>query len=321
MTNIKIGFLFLSLLLVTGCSTNSSLADLQENWIKGEASLGRITTIKRFAWLNYDNYWYKLSDAVGGNAIEIQLIGEHIVDSAHPDQIPSLAANICFRTKGTPLKMIITKPTRRLLAHVYPAIVTASCLSKEENAERLVEEQRAKDAVTKEYRYKQLMRIKDREERKEKEKKITEDKLKQKQSDCTSFGFTPSSNEHAECVMKLTIAQRQQQKDVEEAANLASLRRAQITQQDAANTKEAEDAKRQRDAALLMGIGGNISAGRSPLDFSTPKESTSAKDSTPLGYKNCRYRVAGGVVSVTISNAQVCSSTRQFDGNVGYLTQ
>ena len=57
------------------------------------------------------------------------------------------------------------------------------------------------------------------------------------------------------------------------------------------------------------------------IDFSTPKESTSEKNSTPSGYKNCRYRVGGGIVSVAISKAQVCASTRQFDGNLGYLTQ
>jgi hypothetical protein len=151
--------------------------------------------------------------------------------------------------------------------------------------------------------------------------KIASNQLREKKADCLSFGFESGSNEHADCVMKLTIAERQQQKDPLGTARLASLRRAQLAQQQEADSKAAEQEKRRRDGALLMGIGGNISAGRSPLDFSTPKESTSAKDSIPSGYKNCRYRVAGGIVSVAISNAQVCASTRQFDGNLGYLTQ
>ena len=155
----------------------------------------------------------------------------------------------------------------------------------------------------------------------ERTKKIAFNQLREKKADCVSFGFKPKSTDHADCVMKLTIAERQQQKDAAATARLASLRRAQLAQQQEADSKAAEQAKRRRDGALLMGIGGNISAGRSPLDFSTPKESTSEKDSIPLGYKNCRYRVAGGIVSVATSNAQVCASTRQFDGNVGYLTQ
>tara|TARA_B110000971_G_C19731938_1_gene373469 strand:+ start:62 stop:625 length:564 start_codon:yes stop_codon:yes gene_type:complete len=175
-----------------------------------------------------------------------------------------------------------------------------------------------------ELRIKSLIKERDELSRQETLRKAQQnsiDKLKLKQEDCSSFGFESGSTEHADCVMKLTIAERQQQKDAVATARLASLRRAQLAQQQEADSKAAEQEKRRRDGALLMGIGGNISAGRSPLDFSTPKESTSEKDSTPSGYKNCRYRVGGGIVSVAISNAQVCASTRQFDGNLGYLTQ
>ena len=313
MINVKLGLCAL-LIAMSGCAQIASVNLSEGNWIKGDSSVGALTTIKRLSWVRDDNYWYRLSTEGKTNSIDIQIDGELIVDDAHPDQIPSLANGICFRLMGTPLKAIASKPSRRMLAHVYPQLITASCFGASEYAERIASQQKLrKQTIEKQERERIALQ--------ERQTQLVIDKLKLKQEDCVSFGFKPKSTDHADCVMKLTIAERQQQKDAAATARLASLRRAQLAQQQEADSKAAEQEKRRRDGALLMGIGGNISAGRSPLDFSTPKESTSEKDSTPLGYKNCRYRVAGGVVSVATSNAQVCASTRQFDGNVGYLTQ
>ena len=297
MINIKLGLCVL-LIVMSGCAQNASIDLSEGNWIKGDSSVGVIK-----------NYWYRLSGQLKPNSIEIQIDGEYLIDDNHPpNQIQLLAANLCVRLVGTPLKMVTYK--LRNMGNSYPSMIDASCFGDGEIAGRIASQQQT---IEKQERERLALQ--------EKQTQLVIDKLKLKQQDCSSFGFESGSNEHADCVMKLTIAERQQQKDAAATARLASLRRAQLAQQQESDSKAAEQAKRRRDGALLMGIGGNISAGRSPLDFSTPKESTSEKDSIPSGYKNCRYRVAGGIVSVATSNAQVCVPTRQFDGNVGYLTQ
>ena len=317
MINIKLGLCVL-LIVMTGCTR--VLIFPEGDWIQGDPNLGAIQTANaagRSGFVRTNNYWYRSlgQEQEQDNIIEILTDGRHMPDRTYGDEIHRLAYNICSKKIGSKLKEVVTETESILgFARSYPTKVSAVCMSGSEYAEHLQDELRIKSL------------IKERDElsrqatlRKAQQNSI--DKLKLKQEDCSSFGFESGSTEHADCVMKLTIAERQQQKDAVATARLASLRRAQLAQQQEADSKAAEQEKRRRDGALLMGIGGNISAGRSPLDFSTPKESTSEKDSTPLGYKNCRYRVAGGVVSVATSNAQVCASTRQFDGNVGYLTQ
>ena len=311
---------------MTGCTR--VLIFPEGDWIQGDPNLGAIETVNaagRSGFVSTNNYWYRSlgqgqeqeqeQEQEQDNIIEIFTDGRHMPDRTYGDEIHRLAYNICSKKIGSKLKEVVTETESILgFARSYPTKVRAVCMSGSEYAEHLQDELRIKS----------LIKERDELSRQETLRKAQQnsiDKLKLKQEDCASFGFKPKSTDHADCVMKLTIAERQQQKDAAATARLASLRRAQLAQQQEADSKAAEQEKRRRDGALLMGIGGNISAGRSPLDFSTPKESTSEKDSIPLGYKNCRYRVAGGIVSVATSNAQVCASTRQFDGNLGYLTQ
>lgn len=329
MINFKLGLCVL-LIVMTGCT--STVIFPEGDWIQGDPNLGAIQTVNaagRSGFVRTNNYWYRSLGQEQDNIIEIFTDGrslrwvpylegsayQHMPDRTYGDAIHKLAYNICSKKIGSKLKEVVTETESILgFARSYPTTIRAVCMSGSEYAEHLQDELRIKS----------LIKERDELSRQETLRKAQQnsiDKLKLKQEDCSSFGFESGSTEHADCVMKLTIAERQQQKDAVATARLASLRRAQLAQQQEADSKAAEQAKRRRDGALLMGIGGNISAGRSPLDFSTPKESTSEKDSTPSGYKNCRYRVGGGIVSVAISNAQVCASTRQFDGNLGYLTQ
>ena len=301
---------------MTGCTR--VLTFPEGDWIQGDPNLGAIQTVNaagRSGFVRTNNYWYRSLGQEQDNIIEIFTDGRHMPDRTYGDEIHKLAYNICSKKIGSKLKEVVTETESILgFARSYPTTIRAVCMSGSEYAEHLQDELRIKS----------LIKERDELSRQETLRKAQQnsiDKLKLKQEDCSSFGFESGSTEHDDCVMKLTIAERQQQKDAVATARLASLRRAQLAQQQEADSKAAEQEKRRRDGALLMGIGGNISAGRSPLDFSTPKESTSEKDSTPSGYKNCRYRVGGGIVSVAISNAQVCASTRQFDGNLGYLTQ
>jgi hypothetical protein len=312
--------LLLALIIIEGCATtnkSSSASDI--GWVSG----GKVLGIKGF-WSKRIplDYWYKSTKTSLENSFIIKVDGKHLFDRGarsdilYQNAIPDQAVLVCGNLFGTSLKQMTTLPKDHPLGptSLYPELISGTCYSKSEYAEQIASQQKLrKQTIEKQERERIALQ--------ERQAQLVIDKLKLKQEDCTSFGFKPESTEHADCVMKLTIAERQQQKDAAATARLASLRRAQLAQQQEADSKAAEQEKRRRDGALLMGIGGNISAGKAPLDFSTPKESTSAKDSIPSGYKNCRYRVGGGIISITISNAQVCASTRQFDGNLGYLTQ
>ena len=317
MINFKLGLCVL-LIVMTGCTR--VLIFPEGDWIQGDPNLGNITTanaVGRSGFVRTNNYWYRSLGQEQDNIIEIFTDGAHMPDYGFPEgELSRLAYNICSKKIGSKLKEVVTE-TKSLLglgfARVYPTTIRAICMSGSEYAEHIQDELRIEG----------LIKERDELSRQETLRKAQQnsiDKLRLKQEDCNSFGFESGSNEHADCVMKLTIAERQQQKDALATARLASLRRAQLAQQQEADLESSEQAKRGRDGALLMDIGGNISAGRSPLDFSKPKGNIVPKNSIPSGYKNCRYRVAGGIVSVAISNAQVCASTRQFGRNVGYLT-
>jgi hypothetical protein len=92
--------------------------------------------------------------------------------------------------------------------------------------------------------------------------------LQAKKNNCTNYGFTPGSDAHSQCVMQLAIAEKSQAASSADAARTqAAIRaqqaaiRAQQAAQDAA-LQEAEDyARRQREAEILMRMGGSISRG------------------------------------------------------------
>ena len=73
------------------------------------------------------------------------------------------------------------------------------------------------------------------------EQEAREDKLNAHKQDCTSFGFTPDSDAHAQCVMQLAIAEEAQAASSAEVARLES----------AISAREAAQAAAVREAVFL----------------------------------------------------------------------
>jgi len=266
----------------------------------------------------------------------------------------------CRGIKGTGLDSIVTAPKMRELVKL-PEIVSAACLSagkweekqillatqkelekkqKEEERLRKVEYLAKQSLVRKEeYLAKQSLENEKRLARKlardeEERKKRAAATLQAKKDECSSFGFKPETPDHAECVMKLAIAEKARNKSESQANALAEqsaaearayqaeIRRVQA-QQEAANREAREAAKRQREAQLLINLGGAISSGQFPLgNSSEPAFSDEPMPSFDSGrYKECFYQVAGDRLSVSIPRAQGCPATRNFGSRVGYLTR
>ena len=80
----------------------------------------------------------------------------------------------------------------------------------------------------------------------------------------------------------------------------------------------ADEAKRQRQAQALIGIGSAISSlGATP-------SSSSLSPIAPLSSgscKTCRYRVGGEIVGSTSGRAELCPATRSIGGQTGYLVR
>ena len=168
----------------------------------------------------------------------------------------------------------------------------------------------------------------------ERRNRLAAARLQAKKDECTSFGFEPKTPDHAECVMKMAIAEKARNKSESQAKTLAEqsaaearayqaeIRRVQA-QQEAANREARDAAKRQREAQVLINLGGAISSGQFPLgNSSEPAFSDEPMPSFDSGrYKECFYRVAGDRLSVSIPRAQGCPATRNFGSRVGYLTR
>ena len=104
------------------------------------------------------------------------------------------------------------------------------------------------------------------------EKNINIRGLQVKKLNCTTYGFVPNTDAHAQCVMQLAIAEEAQavtsssaaRTQAAAAAQAATFQRTLRVRQEAqaAALKEAEEsAERQRNAELLMRMGGSISRG------------------------------------------------------------
>ena len=113
-----------------------------------------------------------------------------------------------------------------------------------------------------------------------------------------------------------------EQSAAEARAYQAEIRRVQA-QQEAANREAREAAKRQREAQLLINLGGAISSGQFPLgNASEPEFSDEPMPSFDSGrYKECFYRVSGDRLAVSIPRAEGCPATRTFGSVTGYLTR
>ena len=142
--------------------------------------------------------------------------------------------------------------------------------------------------------------------------------LKVHKENCTSYGFTPNTNEHATCVMELAIAaDANEQQRISSAARAAAIA-SQAAAANAASEAAADEARRQRQAQALIGLGSAISSG------GTSPSSSSPSPKAPLSsgrYKTCRYRVGGEIVSSTVGRAELCPATRSIGGQTGYLVR
>ena len=142
--------------------------------------------------------------------------------------------------------------------------------------------------------------------------------LKVHKENCTSHGFTPNTNEHATCVMELAIAaDANEQQRISNAARAAAIA-SQAAAANAASEAAADEARRQRQAQALIGLGAAISSGGA-----SPSSSASSPIA-PLSsgrYKTCRYRVGGEIVSSTVGRAELCPATRSIGGQTGYLVR
>lgn len=152
----------------------------------------------------------------------------------------------------------------------------------------------------------------------EKKREMQAATLKVRNEKCTSYGFTPSTNEHATCVMELAIAaDANEQQRISNAARAAAIA-SQAAAANAASEAAADEARRQRQAQALIGLGSAISSGGT---------SSSASSSSPIAplssgrYETCRYRVGGEIVSSTVGRAELCPARRSIGGRTGYLVR
>ena len=163
-----------------------------------------------------------------------------------------------------------------------------------------------------------------------------------RKSECTSYGFQPESDGHANCVMNLAISERNRLKDKRIAAHQAReqeesdarwaayrqrLQASAERKRDAAYARleaesaavaaaSAKDEIRQRQANALIDLGSAISGGASS-DRPISSQATSPLSSGR--FKTCRYRVAGEIVTTAVGRAEACDSTKIIGGQTGYL--
>jgi hypothetical protein len=248
----------------------------------------------------------------------------------YTDQIPDQIRRICEGFYGTQVQAITSVPEWGLLtANRYPELVKANCVNKQDwlSRKRLEELQQEERLLAERTR-------KDREEevKKREQETVAAEGLQEKKEECTSFGFKPQSPEHAECVMKMTIAEKARnaqagqihelaEKSAAEAAAYRTDVRDMRAEQAAADAKDQEAAKRQRESQMLLDLGAIISSGGVPDSDSSESVSSSNPTSTfdSGRFRRCVYRVAGELVPVTIPRGESCSPRRNFGNLTGYL--
>lgn len=218
---------------------------------------------------------------------------------------------LCSSIFGTDLEDMTPSKRGALMLPSYPKVVEGSCMS----AEKFVGLQKQREAYEAAAARRRLDR-QSREQELERQSKIR--KNLERKSKCSSYGFTAGTDGHAKCVMELAIAaeasERQRLADAARAAAIAS----QAAAANAASEAVADEARRQRQAQALIGLGAAISSGGA-----SPSSSASSPIA-PLSsgrYKTCRYRVGGEIVSSTVGRAELCPATRSIGGQTGYLVR
>ena len=338
--SVKVLILFVSLGLL---SLQASATEENEGWIQGQ---GELETTKGFRGHGIRSWWFR-KHPEESDSIQIKTDGRHYFDkrtglNQQSVVLRKYSETACFRIYSTPLSSIFTVPkmTRCIYSKgclIYPkGYISVACLPREQYVERKKEEQkiliekernRAKERAKNEIRNERR-----RKEQEEEKKQLAASSLAAKKTECTAFGFEPETPDHAECVMKMAIAEKARNKSesqanaiAEESAAAAAAYQAQIrrvqAQQAAANREAREAAKRQREAQLLINLGGAISSGQFPGGSSSGPAFSDEPMPSSGRYKECFYRVAGDRLSVSIPRAEGCPATRTFGSVTGYLTR
>ena len=202
-------------------------------------------------------------------------------------------------------------------------VVEGKCQSKlayQTRKQRLTNEAAARQVVKKELLRKTRIA----------EEQAAAEALERHKYSCTSYGFAPNTDGHAKCVMELSLAEQDANRQTRAAAD-ANLHPCSTsrTGQEQWTTEEVADcyirqarheimAKKsnrkglsQESAQALIRLGTAISSGQAV-------GATERKPSQPLPpsgrYKSCNYRVAGELVAMTIGRAEACATTRTIGG-------
>ena len=253
------------------------------------------------------------------------------------NQVPGEMRWLCSHIYGTELQSMVTIPNTKSGLIRGPEyltnIVEAKCLSPTQFAEKAqrLENEAASRATETAIRYKA-----------ESERALVKAAkaaalvaseraqiLRRQKADCTSYGFAPTTDGHAKCVLDLAVAEREMQQKMTRLQEQATAKaRAEtrrnyeltklMSEANAASEAAAEDAKKQRQAQALMGLGSAISSGGMPSRSSTPPPTAPLSSGR---YKTCTYRVAGEIVPVTVGRAELCSATKLIGGQTGYLVR
>ena len=343
--NSNLIFLKILILIVSlgGLSLVANAKKQDEGWIPSSdlPECGGVIWTKKVLFKKR-SFWFR-NDPNSDTKIQIKSDGRAMFQKpgsytnyVYHDYVPACAKAACNSLKGTGFRELLSKTHRRALHYYYPKLINASCVGKEEWGKQEAFRAENKEKIKKQVLSRQKLAKQRLEEEKarevEKTRKLAASSLAAKKSECTSFGFEPETPDHAECVMKMAIAEKARNKSESQAnaiaeesaaaaaAYQAKVRRAQA-QQAAANREAREAAKRQREAQLLINLGGAISSGQFPGGSSSGPAFSDEPMPSSGRYKECFYRVAGDRLSVSIPRAEGCPATRTFGSVTGYLTR
>jgi hypothetical protein len=219
---------------------------------------------------------------------------------------------LCSYEFGSQLAEVITKPRKVVFfeAYYYPKIAEGQCVSRQAYQRAVASEEKWISE------WKQAAEIA-ATDRTNSQRRQNAQILTERKESCTTYGFTPGTDGHSKCVMELAIAADASEKQRISNANRAA---ALAIQAAAANatSEAAEDARKQRRAQALINLGSSISSDGAPYRSSTPSPTAPVSSGR---YKTCSYRVAGEIVTMTVSRAEACSATKLIGGQTGYLVR